>query len=175
MMSRWLRDDPAVAPRQYARARWAFTALSLCWAGGAILLGPILVKLLRLNASFSGLGWMVQFLGFRSALDVLATPLSGLLLATGSSKLSARASTVRLLVMMAGLALTVPRWGLHGAILALCGASLVSYLAMLPGTNRLLPGVAKLELGNFAIFLVGSTVIVLVASFTNLALPWGAS
>jgi O-antigen/teichoic acid export membrane protein len=172
MMSAWLRDTPLAAPRQYRRARWLFTGLALCWAGGAILLGPMLVKLLHLNASFAGLGWMVQVLGFRAAQDVLSTPLTALLLATGSSRFSARASTVRLVAMMAGLLLTVPRWGLQGAMFALCGASLVSYLAMLPGTNRLLPGAARLELASFLLFLAGSAAVVLFAGMIGLLVPW---
>jgi len=156
MISSWLRDRPQDAARQYRRARWAFTSLAISCAAGAILIGPPFVRLLHLNASFAELGLIVQFLGFRAAMDVLSTPLTALLLAAGASNYSARANTVRLVAMVAGLLLTVPHWGLHGALVALCSASLASYAVMLPGAGRIMPGVVRLELASLGAFVVGA-------------------
>jgi O-antigen/teichoic acid export membrane protein len=155
MMSAWLRNDPAAAVRQYRRARWASTALASCFAASAILVAPSLVKLLRLNHTFASLGWMVQFLGCRAAFDILSTPLTSMLLAAGASKYSARGNTVRLVAIIGSLLLTVPHWGLFGAMFALVGSAFVAYAAMLPGADRFLPGVVRLEIVNLLIFVIG--------------------
>jgi O-antigen/teichoic acid export membrane protein len=172
MMSSWLRDEPSAAFRQYFRARWMFTGLAICFAAGSILVGPLFVRLLHLNASFAALGWIVQMLGFRAAVDILATPLSNLLLASGASHYSARGNAIRLTATIVGLIVALPRWGLSGAVFALCGAQLLAYTSVLPGSNRLLPGVVRLELAHVLIFLVASAVGVAFFFLASSARGW---
>jgi O-antigen/teichoic acid export membrane protein len=158
MLAGWVREDTAMALRQFRRAKWAFTALSLCVAWGAILLGPPIVALLHLNKSYAALGWMVQFLGFRAAFDVFAMPAGNALLASGAYRYCAFANVVRLVVLIAGLLLTVHTWGLPGAIWVLVAAPVLAYLSLLPGLMRQMPGTVRLEIACLLTFTGGSAV-----------------
>lgn len=155
MLAGWIREDQQKARRQFRRVKAAFTGLATLVAWGAILLGPPFVALLHLNRSFASLAWMVQFLGYRAAMDVYALPVSNALLASGASRYSAYANVVRLIILVAGLMLTAP-YGLHAAIWVLVGAPLVAYAALLPGLNRHMGGMLRFEFIALSAFLVGS-------------------
>jgi O-antigen/teichoic acid export membrane protein len=156
MLAGWIREDEATAQRQFRRVKWAFTALAICIAWGAILVGPPLVAALHLNKSYAALGWMVQFLGFRAAMDVFAMPVGNALMASGASRYSAFANVVRLIVLVSGLLLTVHTWGLHGAIWVLVGAPFLAYASLLPGLRRHLSGTLGLEITTLLTFIAGA-------------------
>ena len=158
MLAGWIREDAATAERQFRRVKWAFTALAICIAWGAILVGPPLVAALHLNKSYAALGWMVQFLGFRAAGDVFAMPVGSALMASGASRYSAFANVVRLIVLVSGLLLTVHTWGLHGAIWVLVGAPFLAYASLLPGLRRHLSGTMGLEITTLLTFIGGSAI-----------------
>jgi O-antigen/teichoic acid export membrane protein len=158
MLAGWIREDPAMALRQFRRAKWAFTGLSLCVAWGAILLGPPIVAMLHLNKSYAALGWMVQFLGFRAAFDVFGMPALSTLLASGAYRYCAFANVVRLIVLIGGLLLTVHTAGLPGAIWVLVGAPILAYLTLLPGLKRQMRGTLSLEIVCLLTFIGGSAV-----------------
>jgi O-antigen/teichoic acid export membrane protein len=172
MMAGWIRADVSVARRQYRRLKWLFTALAVCVAWGAILLGPPLVALLHLNKSYATLGWMVQFLGFRASVDVLALPIGSTLLASGASRYSAFANVVRLMVLIVGLLLTVHTWGLHGAIWVLVGAPMLAYASILPGVRQRLPGTLGVEIGAGLVFV--ASVVVAAGLAAAIGGPWNA-
>ncbi|HEY8004080.1 MAG TPA: oligosaccharide flippase family protein [Phenylobacterium sp.] len=165
MLAGWIRDGASTAERQFRRVKWAFTGLSVCVAWGAILLSPPLIALLHLNKSYAALGWMVQFLGFRVAFDIFAMPVSSALLASGASRYSAIANVVRLMVLIAGLFITVHlrRLGLHGAIWVLVGAPYLAYLALLPGLRRHLRQAPGLEVMTAVTFIAGGAAAAAVA------------
>jgi O-antigen/teichoic acid export membrane protein len=153
MMAGWIREDASVARRRFRHVKWMFTGLAVCVAWGAILLGPPLVAMLHLNKSYAALGWMVQFLGFRAAMDVFALPVASTLLASGASRYSAFANLVRLVVLIVGLLLTLRTWGLHGAIWVLVGGPILAYVSILPGVRRHMPGTLGVEIGTGLVFI----------------------
>lgn len=148
----WVREGQNTVQQQYRRLKWMFTALAACFAIGAVLISPVLIKLVNLNRSYTMLGWMVQFLGVRAAFDIFALPASNSLLAAGASRYSAIANVVRLVVLISGLFVTVSmlHLGLDGAIWVLVGAPLLAYASLMPGLNRHIPGVLGTELVTFA-------------------------
>ena len=64
MLAASIREDRDRAVRQYARGKWAFTAIALCFAWGAIFVGPPVLALFKLPKGFGDLAWMVPLLGF---------------------------------------------------------------------------------------------------------------
>ena len=164
-LATWIRDGQETARQQFRRLKWLFTGLALCFSWGAILLSPVLIHLLHLNRSYAMLGWMVQFLGARAAFDVFALPASNSLLASGASRYSAIANFVRLIVLMAGLFLTVSTFklGLHGAIWVLVGAPLLAYASLMPGLARHLNRVMGTEIVTFVVFAVGTLAAAVIA------------
>jgi O-antigen/teichoic acid export membrane protein len=150
----WVRDGENTAAQQFRRVKWLFTALAICFAWGAILLSPLLIRLLDLNRSYASLAWMVQFLGVRAAFDVFALPVSNSLLAAGASRYSAFANVVRLIVLVSGLYLTVKLFGLglEGAIWVLIGGPALAYMTLLPGLARHLRGAMTTEVITMAVF-----------------------
>ncbi|WP_372785080.1 oligosaccharide flippase family protein [Phenylobacterium sp.] len=169
MLAGWIREDKATALRQFRRVKWAFTGLGVCVAWGAILIGPPFVALLHLNKSYAGLGWMVQFLGFRAAFDIFAIPAGSALLASGASLYSAFANSVRLVVLIAGLWLMVHvlGLGLPGAMWVLMVVPFVAYSALMPGLRRHMPGTMGLEAATLLTFIAGG------AAAAGLALALG--
>jgi O-antigen/teichoic acid export membrane protein len=165
MLAASLREDHGRAERQFKRAKWAFTAVALCFVWGAIFVGPLIIAAMKLPKAFEGLYWMVPLLGIRASLDIFAAPTGGALFAAGASRYSAWANVVRLVVLVAGLYATVAHWGLHGAIWVLVGAPAISYLALLPGVRRLMPGALQVELANLGVFWIG-TAIALAIHYT---------
>ena len=151
-----IRDKPQQALRHFTRAKWVFTATALCFAWGGMILGPPIVNLLGLNDTFVGLGWMVQMLGLRAALDVHCSPTSISLLASGASRYSAVANVIRLVILVVGLFVTLRFWGFQEAVMLLVAAPLLSYFALLPGLQKHMPGAMRVELTTLGLFVVGS-------------------
>ncbi len=172
MLAGWIREDADTARRQFRRVKWAFTGLALCIAWGAILVGPPFVALLHLNKSYAALGWMVQFLGFRVALDVFALPVGSTLLASGASRYSALANVVRLIVLVVGLFVVVHTFGLglRGAIWVLVGAPFFAYMSLLPGLRRHMTGVLGLEAVTLLTMIAGAAAAAALALL--LGGPW---
>jgi O-antigen/teichoic acid export membrane protein len=171
-LATWVRSGQETANHQFRRVKWLFTALAICFSAGVLLLGPWLIQLLHLNRSYRSLAWMVQLLGARAAFDIFVLPTSNGLLASGASRYSAFANTVRLIVMVAGLylALHVYRLGLPAAICILVGAPLIAYLALLHGLSRQLRGTVATEVGSFLVFISGTVAAAILA--TIVGGPW---
>jgi len=161
MLSASVREDPERAKRQYIRGRWAFTALAVCFALGGLLIGPLVVSLLGLEKSFSGLTWMVQLLALRASFDIFGTPNASMIFAWGASRYLSALNVIRLIVLVVGLQITL-RWGLPAAFIALIGALLAGYPALLPGLHKYMPGVLRVELANFLVlaasWVIGSAI-----------------
>jgi O-antigen/teichoic acid export membrane protein len=121
-----------------------------------MILGPPIVKLLGLKGSFVGLEWMVQLLGLRAAMDIYCSPTGTVLFASGASRYSAMANVVRLVILVAGLFFTLKIWGLQGAFVALLGAPLIAYTALLPGIGKHMPGALRVEALTMVALLGGS-------------------
>lgn len=158
-----IREDPHTALRLYTRSKWMFTLIALCFAGGGMILGPPLVALLGLKGSFVGLEWMVQLLGLRAALEIYTAPTGTVLFASGASRYSAIANVVRLIVLVVVLSLTLKIWGLQGAFIALIGAPLLAYSALMPGMGKHMPGSLRVEAFAMVALLAGSAVATAIA------------
>lgn len=154
-LASWVRAGSGTAQRQFARVRWLYTGLAICFAWGALMVSPFLIKVLHFNKSYASLWWMVQCLGVRAAFDIFVLPTSNSLLATGASKYSAFANVVRVVILVGGLflAVSVYKLGLPGAMWVLLGAPLVAYLALLPGLGRQVPGALPSEVAGLIMFL----------------------
>jgi O-antigen/teichoic acid export membrane protein len=162
MLSASMREDRGRAERQFKLAKWAFTATALCFVYGGIFVGPLIVDLMNLPATFDGLTWMVPLLAVRASLDILVAPTGGLLFAAGASRYSAWANVIRLIVLVGGLFAIVPEWGLRGAMWILIGAPAISYLALLPGVHRQMPGALKVDLTNLGVFWLGTAAALII-------------
>jgi O-antigen/teichoic acid export membrane protein len=162
MLASAMREDRSKAERQFRRGKWVFTGLALAFAGGAAFVGPPIVTLMHLPKSFAGLVWMVPLLGLRASLDIFVSPTGSALFAAGASRYSAWANVVRLVVLVGGLYLTVGRWGLSGAIWVLVGAPALSYLALLPGLKRQMPGALSTEIAALLTFWAGVGIVLAI-------------
>jgi hypothetical protein len=128
-----------------------------------MILGPPIVELMGLGKTFVGLGWMVQLLGLRAALEVYSAPSSTALLASGASRYSAAANITRLVIMVGGLFITLRYWGLREAIITLVGAPMFAYFTLYPGMQKHLPGALRVEVATLGVFIVGSALATAVA------------
>jgi O-antigen/teichoic acid export membrane protein len=155
MLSSAIREGREKAERQFARSKWVFTGLALCFVWGAVFVAPPIVALMHLKPSFDGLAWMVPMLGVRGALEIYMAPTGGVLFASGASRYSAWTNVIRLIVLVGGLYLTVGQWGLHGAMWVLVGAPILSSLALAPGLNKHLPKALGVEGAAFLVFAAG--------------------
>lgn len=165
MLSASMREDRGRAERQFKLGKWVFTGIALCFVWGGIFLGPLIVRLMNLPQAFEGLSWMVPLLAVRASLDIFVAPTGSVLFASGASRYSAWANVIRLVVLIGGLFLTVPHWGLRGAMWVLIGAPAISYVALLPGVHRQMPGALKIDLANLTVFWLG-TALALAIHFT---------
>ncbi len=162
MLSASMREDRARAERQFKLGKWAFTGVALCFVWGGIFVGPIIVELMNLPPAFDGLTWMVPLLAVRASLDILVAPTGSVLFAAGASRYSAWANVIRLVVLVGGLFAIVPEWGLRGAMWILIGAPAISYLALLPGVHRQMPGALKVDLTNLGVFWIGTAAALII-------------
>lgn len=156
MLAASIREDRDRAERLFKLGKWAFTAIALCIVWGGIFVGPLIVELMELPQGFDGLKWMVPLLAVRASLDVFVAPTGSALFAAGASRYSAWANIIRLAVLVGGLYLTLSPWGLQGAIWVLIGAPAISYIALIPGLHRQLPGGLKVDIASLAVFWFGT-------------------
>lgn len=151
VISKTIRDG-AGEYQDFLRARKIFFAVGLVAGVGFLALGKPLVNLL-LSPKYEMAGWMLQALGGRVAMDIFAAPASALILAHGQSKYAAAGSTIRLILMAAGLWISFQFFGLHYAVISLLIAQAISYFPMIAGVFHLLPQGARAEVRWYAVFL----------------------
>ena len=163
MIAHSVREDPATAARHFKKARSAFLIVSILLGTMFIAYGPRIIALL-LPPKFAMAGWMLQWLGFRSAQQVFVAPTSSLVLACGDSRFPALSNIVRFAVMSGGLWIAFTRFGIHAAIAALVISSAVAYPVLYPAVARHLRKALWFEILSFLIFL-GSMGLALIV-------PW---
>jgi O-antigen/teichoic acid export membrane protein len=152
ILSQSVRTGEAATIKDFTRARRVFAALAGCAALGFLVFGRPFVTLL-LPSKYAMAGWMVQALGIKVALDIFAAPATTVILARGKSAYSAYASCLRLVVMVAGLGITIKYFGIQQAVISLLVAQAISYFPVIFGVSTMLPGVAKAELKWYGGFL----------------------
>ncbi|MGC4053253.1 MAG: oligosaccharide flippase family protein [Paludibaculum sp.] len=152
IISKSVRDSNEAGAKDFLRARRMFFGLAVFASLGFLICAKPFVALL-LPAKYAMTGWMLQALGVRVGMDVFAAPASTLILAYGKSKYSAMASTLRLVLMVGGIAVSFMYFGIHQAVLSLLVAQAISYFPMMFGLMRLLPDIAKEEFRWYMLFL----------------------
>jgi O-antigen/teichoic acid export membrane protein len=164
-LAKWVRAGQETTQQQFRRVKWMFTVLAILFAGGSLLVGPWLIKLLHFNRSYDSLWWMVQCLGVRAGFEVFGLPTSNSLLAAGASRYSALNNVVRLVILVGGLFLTISvyKLGLTGAMWVLIGAPMIGYTTLFPGLNRQLPGVLRTEITCLVVFLASTGALMALA------------
>jgi O-antigen/teichoic acid export membrane protein len=151
MISQSVREDRETAARHFRKARFVFLAISIVLGVGFIAYSRRLVALL-LPRQYESTGWMLQWLGFRAAQQVFASPTSSLILAYGDSRQGAVANTLRSILMVSGVWLGFTKYGSHIAIASLAIAYIAAYIALIPGLARHLRPVLRDELNSFGLF-----------------------
>jgi O-antigen/teichoic acid export membrane protein len=161
MISQSAREDAQVAAQHYRTVRLISLIVGILLGTFFIAYGPRLVRLL-LSAKYETAGWMLQWLGFRAALQLIASPTSSLLLAYGDSIRGAIANSTRLILMVTGVWVGFRYFGIHGAIASLSLAYVPAYLSLIPGLARHLRGVLRLELYSFILFAISMVLAAII-------------
>jgi len=127
MISRVAREDPSAATRDYRRIRVMMLVITSVLGCAFILLGPLAVHIL-LGPKYADAGWMLQWLGFRAALELFASTAAAMLFAVGVSRYSAAGNAAKLAFMSGGLAIAFGRYGVRQAIWVLALSQLANYV-----------------------------------------------
>ncbi len=156
MISNTARGDEGKAALHFKKFRLVFFLASVLMAVGFILLSRSAVSLL-LRPQYADTAWMLQLLGFRSALELFGSAASVMLLAVGVTRYAAIGNTVKLVFLSIGLFIAFGRFGLHGAVWVLAVSPFVHYCTMLIGLSRRCKFVMSAELAYFGSFVVVAT------------------
>jgi O-antigen/teichoic acid export membrane protein len=153
MMSNTVRRSREATVSDFSAARKGFFVLGLLSAIGFLAFANPLVRLV-LTPKYAMVGWMLQLLGLRVALDLFASPTSNLILAYAKTKYAAVANATRVLVMVIGVWIAFSHFGVRAAVIALVIAQALSYLPLIVALFKLLPEVAWRELAWYSCFIV---------------------
>jgi len=166
MMSQTVRTSRAQTVRDFLRSRHLFFGTALFAGIGFFACGKLVATLL-LPPAYHMVGWMLQALGIRVALDLFTAPVSSLMLAYGRSKYAAAGNTLRLILMVCGIWAAFAYFGIREAIIVLLVAQVLSYGPLILGLRKVLPQVWRTELRWYAFFLALLGVAAMV--------PWPAA
>ena len=121
-------------------------------AVGFITLSRPVVSLL-LRPQYAATAWMLQLLGFRSALELFGSAAAGTLFALGVSRYAAIGNSTKLLFLGVGLGIAFTRYGLREALWVLALSPVAHYLPMLIGLRKRFATAMRTELTAFAVFI----------------------
>ena len=152
MISDTAREDEAKAAIHFRKFRLVFLVASLGIGVGFITLSHKTVGLV-LRPQYADTAWMLQLLGFRSALELFGSAAASMLFAVGVTRYAAIGNTAKLIFLAAGLTIAFGRYGLREAIWVLAASPLVHYTVMLFGLRNRVKFVLRTELACFAVFL----------------------
>lgn len=152
MISDTAREDGAKAAKHFRKFRSVFLMASLIMAVGFITLSHTVVGLV-LRPQYAATAWMLQLLGFRSALELFGSAASAMLLAVGVTRYAAIGNTAKLSFLAVGLTIAFSRFGLREAMWVLAVSPFVHYAAMLWGLQKRFRFVLWTELACLASFL----------------------
>jgi O-antigen/teichoic acid export membrane protein len=162
LIARAAREDSSAATRDYRKVRVLLLATSSVLGCGFILFGPFAVHVL-LGSKYAAAGWMLQWLGFRAALELFSSGTTAMLFAVGVSSYSAIGNVAKLVFLSVGLAIAFGRFGFREAIWVLALSQLLNYLPQAWGLRRRFSLAAGTEIACFGAFLG----ISLAAAFIN--------
>ncbi len=160
MISESARRDLNQAARNFKQVRLLLLVISISMAVAFILFSRVLVAFL-LGPKFAMAGWMLQFLGFRAALELFGTAVGMTLFALGVSRYAAIGNTTKLLFLGAGLSVAFVFYGFRQALWVLALSPIAHYLPNLVGLKRHMRSALASEIYSFAIFLLSSAITLL--------------
>ncbi len=146
------RQDTERAAKHFRKFRLVFLAASSVMAVGFITLSRPVVSLL-LRPQYAATAWMLQLLGFRSALELFGSAAAGTLFALGVSRYAAIGNSTKLLFLGVGLGIAFTRYGLREALWVLALSPVAHYLPMLIGLRKRFATAMRTELTAFAVFI----------------------
>jgi O-antigen/teichoic acid export membrane protein len=152
MVSETARQNVEKAAHHFKKFRMVLLAASLIMGVGFITLSHRVVALL-LRPGYAPTAWMLQLLGFRSALELFGSAAAMLLFAVGTSRYAAIGNTSKLVFLGVGLTVAFSRFGLREAIWVLAVSPIAHYVPMLFGIYRRFNAVIRAELACFVTFL----------------------
>jgi O-antigen/teichoic acid export membrane protein len=163
MISLSVREDSATVARHFIRARLLLFAPSLLVGVGFIGYGNTLTTIM-LGPKYVMVGWMLQYLGFRSAQEMFLFPTISVLFAHGNARYAGMSNTLRMILITTGIIAGYTRYGIHGAILVLAVVPTLATMAVVPGVFKYLRKVFWIEVSCFT-----ALVALLIAAFF---VPW---
>jgi O-antigen/teichoic acid export membrane protein len=158
MISETAREDPVRAAGHFRKFRRAFLLASLVLGVGFITLSHGFVALV-LRPAYASTGWMLQLLGFRTALELFGTAAAMMLFAVGTSRYAAIANTTKLIFLSVGLTIAFSKFGLRQAIWVLALSPIAHYIPVLVGLQRRFKFVLRTELASFGLFLAVTALV----------------
>ncbi|MGH9512770.1 MAG: oligosaccharide flippase family protein [Terriglobales bacterium] len=161
MMADTAREDTAKAARHFKKFRMVFLVASAIMGVGFITLSHRVIGLV-LRPQYAATAWMLQLLGFRSALELFGSAAAGMLFAVGVSRYAAIANTIKLGFLGVGLTIAFSFFGLREALWVLAVAPIAHYVPTLFGLQKRFKLVLRTELASFAAFMAVMALTVLV-------------
>ena len=160
MISTTARENGSKAAVHFRKFRLVFLIASLGIGVGAITLSNKVVSL-ALRPQYADTAWMLQLLGFRSALELFGSAASVMLLAVGITRYAAVGNTAKLIFLAVGLSIAFSHYGLREAMWVLAVSPSIHYIVMLLGIRKRVRFAFRTELVCFAVFITTVALTVL--------------
>lgn len=123
--ARLLRTNPERALVRYRHSRHIMLCVGAAMMGAMIAFGPILIGWLY-DPRYAAAAWMVQILSIESFCEIVQSPTSQLLLASGKPKYGAMANVLRGLLIIVGIYLAFVFFDLRAAVWVIPMSAVVS-------------------------------------------------
>jgi O-antigen/teichoic acid export membrane protein len=159
-----LRTSRDAALRHLRHARKALVLIS----GGLglfFIIASHRIVLLLLGPRYVEAGWMLQWLGFRTAFEIFIAATASTLFSAGVSRYAATANVSKLIFMAGGLWIAFSHFGLHGAVIVLAVAPIAAYIPYMVGMRKYFREAFAEEVFGFALLLFVCTGAMVVTKF----------
>jgi O-antigen/teichoic acid export membrane protein len=157
MLAETARQDTSKIAVHFRKFRLAFLVASLLMAVGFITLSHKTISLV-LRPQYADTAWMLQLLGFRSALELFGSAVSAMLLAVGITRYTAMGNTSKLIFLAVGLTIAFTRFGLREAIWVLAISPIAHYAPLLFGLFKRYRFAIRTELACFGLFVLATAI-----------------
>jgi O-antigen/teichoic acid export membrane protein len=156
-----VRADRVLAAEHFRKVRLLLLVVSAGMAITFIAGGHFIVAIL-LGPKYAPVGWMLQLLGFRAALDLFTSATTQMLFALGTSKYAAQGNIAKLIVLAVGMGIAFGKFGFYQAVWVLAISSLFAYIPLLIGIKNHFRDVLGSELTTCSLFLASAGLAALV-------------
>jgi O-antigen/teichoic acid export membrane protein len=164
-VARSLRENRAMAMRQYAKARAALAVIALLMAMGLIFIGPWFVRF-TLPPEYQDATWMLQIMATLAVFNVSGGTIVSLLMADARLSYAVTSNLSRFAVIAFGLVWALETSDFRTAMWVIGLSPIPSYLVYVWGLKRHFPEAVKEEVG-FAVAMV----LTLIACYRTALIP----